>query len=229
MADEDDVDVGDEPWDDPLDVLVEAREKGTRVAIEKRRSRPEGWKPPGRKTRLTPHLRDQVVRNILQGCPQTQAARAAGVPDSTYFSWKERGDKARLLVDAGETCPPEDKPYLDFLEATEAARAEVMARTTSAVQRAALGGEVAYVEETFDEESGVRYRKVTYRQPSVRAMTWFLERSFPADFAKRIEVGGPDGGAIPVELEVSARERVKGKLAEMAERAGVAEPAEDDE
>lgn len=211
----------EDPLDrDPLDVLTEARTVGKRVAVEKLRTRPEGWKPPGRKTKLTVPLRNAIVATILEGTPQGHAAVANGVAVSTYHSWKQRGETARTLAENGEDVPAADKPYLDFLEATEAARAELLTRLTGSLQRAALGAEVAEVIESYDEDSGKHLRTIRYHRPSVRALTFFVERGWPQDFSRRLEVAGPEGKAIPVEVEVSARDRIKRKLADMAEREG---------
>lgn len=203
---------------DPGELLEYGRQKGTD------RVRPKAPRRRGRPTRLTPAVRGLVVRNILAGAFQETAAIAAGVPKSTYHSWKARGEEVRSRLDAewgGDRAniPEEERPYVEFLDAIEEARAQVELRYIEAVERVSLGGEVESVHE-WEDDAGRTHRRITFRRPASRPMTWFLERSFPERYARRIEVGGPEGGPIPVEVEVSARDLLKRRLEEMAERTG---------
>ena len=45
--------------------------------------------------RLTQEISDQLMFNIRQGVPQRTAALSAGIGESTFYTWRARGEKAR--------------------------------------------------------------------------------------------------------------------------------------
>lgn len=199
-------------------ILADAQAQGMAVIVRSvkapyaRRRRPKG-----RPTRLNAALIEEIAHRIAQGEHQEQAALAVGVAKSTYQSWKSKGEEARVAADNGVPIPPEREIYVDFLTTVEEARALAESRVVQALQRAALGGDVSSLREWEDAEGQI-HREATFTRPNVAAMTWWLERAFPHRYGRRLEVSGPDGEAIPVEVEISARDLLRKKLDETADR-----------
>lgn len=214
------------------DVLEKARAHGQTAGVKRATGRKTKART-GRPTRLHQGLIDQVVELIRQGNYQETAATACGIPVSTYHSWKARGQEARSLIEATGRLP-EDKAgerlFLDFLEATDAARAEAESNAIVALQRLAFGGEVVEIEEHLDPDTeAVTGQTIRFSKPDATSLRWFLERSFPTRFGKRLEIGGPDQGPIPVEVEVSARDLLRKRLTQVADRLGEPEDSVDEE
>lgn len=170
----------------------------------------------GRVPNLTPQVVSTIVDALLQGHYQETAAVLAGISDSTFQNWKARGVDARKQLEADPTAelPPAEVPFLEFLAVVEEARAHAEGHYLRTVRTMAEGG---VVKRTYtDPKTGEEV--VEFFQPSVPAATWWLERSFPHRWGRRpVEVSGPDGGAI--EVNVTARERLASRIEEMAERA----------
>lgn len=171
----------------------------------------------GRPTRLHARLIEDVCDRIREGEHQETAALAVGIPKSSFFSWKAKGEEARSARDNGVPVPPDRKIFVEFVDAVDEARALAESRMIQAVQRAGIGGDVSSLRE-WEDDRGNLHREVYFVKPNVAAQTWWLERAFPAKYARRLEVSGPGGEAIPVEVEVSARDLLRKKLGETAER-----------
>ena len=202
-------------------ILEEARAQGMAVLV--RQTKPpyaRRRRPKGRPTRLNQALIEEIAHRVATGEHQEQAALAVGVAKSTYWSWKSKGEEARVGRDNGVPVPPEKAIYVEFVETVEEARSLAESRMVQAVQRAALGGEVASIRE-WEDSDGTVHREATFTRPNVAAMTWWLERAFPQRYARRIEVSGPEGEAIPIEVEVSARDVLRKKLGETSSRLGI--------
>ncbi len=67
----------------------------------------------GRRSKLTPELRDRIVDYISQGNYIEIAARACGINDSTFWDWMKKGETAA----SGK--------YRDFWEAVRSADAHL--------------------------------------------------------------------------------------------------------
>lgn len=207
------------------DLLPEALAEGRALGEILRSQRPHRQTAPvrrktGRPTRLHRDLIDRICGLIREGNYQETAAIACGVPASTYHSWKARGIAARQVLDASGRLPDDkadERIFLEFVEAVEEARAEAEARIVESLQRQALGGEVLEVSEV-ETDDGEIVRNFTLSRPDWRAQAWWLERSFPERYGRRVEVSGPDQGPIAVEVEVSARDLIRRKLNETRER-----------
>lgn len=78
----------------------------------------------GRRSKLTPEVREKVLVAIRAGNYLEVAARYAGVSRSTLFSWLERGRKAR----SGQ--------FLDFLDAVEGAIAQAEVQAVARISAA---------------------------------------------------------------------------------------------
>lgn len=184
-------------------------------------------KRTGRPTRLHPALQERIVARIMAGSFQETAAMAEGVPSSTYHSWKARGNEARAVFEATGEIPESERAFVEFLEAIEGARAAVESQATEAIQRLALGGEVLEVEEHFDEDGEVTGRTIRYAKPDGPSLRWFLSKGFAHHWGDRVEISGPDGAGIPIEVEVSARDLLRDQMNQVAERLGVKDEDEE--
>lgn len=200
------------------DVLAQARS----TAAQRARGpipTPKRHPRPGRPTRLNQGLIDRIADLARDGATYKDAAAAVGVPRATFFSWKARGERARQEAEATGAVPQGERIYVDFLDSLEGARGEALASVATELHRLALGQSVAEIEVVYDEETGDEEARVLrFAPPHERAMEFFLERLDPKNWAKRIEVSGPDESAIPVEVEVSARESIRKRLGQVGKR-----------
>lgn len=97
---------------------------------------------------------------------------------------------------------------LDIARGLAVGGAEVVETTTKAVQ--VNEGDPLITEITT---------RTSRTLPSPATVTWLLQHRWPADFARtRLEVSGPDGGAIPIDT-TSARDRMRNALDELAANA----------
>ena len=172
----------------------------------------------GRPTALTPDVHATIVLALHAGNFVETAASLAGVSVASVYDWKNRGDLARRQLDREGQIPDTEVRFLDFAEAVDHARASAEDEIVSALRSTALGGTVK--RESRDPETG-ETTSIEYALPNVAAQTFFLERSAPTRWGRRnVEVTGPDGGPIDLDVKVSARETVLAALGEIAERAG---------
>jgi hypothetical protein len=104
----------------------------------------------------------------------------AGISDSTYRTWMDRGRQARRRKDEGEGLPEGEAIYLRFLGEVEQAEAEAEARAVANLMR-----------QTAD---------------SPAAALGFLSVRFPQRWRQKsqVEISGPDGGPIPLSPILSA-------------------------
>lgn len=207
------------------EVLVDARAKADQAVKAKRavRRTPTTQRAKkGRPTRLHRGLIEDVCALIRAGNYQETAAVAVGISKATYHGWKARGLEARAIIEATGGLP-EDKAgerlFLEFLDAVEEARADAESEAIQTLLRLAHGGEVIEVEVHLDPDTEEKVGEtIRFSKPDRQAIAWYLERSFPERYGKRLEIGGPDQGPIPVEVEVSARDSLRKRLSQVAGR-----------
>ncbi len=77
-----------------------------------------------RRTKLTPDTKEDIVKALKAGNSRRDSALYAGIAESTFYGWMERGR-------AGEPL------YMEFLEAVEKAEAQSVVRNVAIIQRAA--------------------------------------------------------------------------------------------
>ncbi len=82
-----------------------------------------------RPTKLTPEVRDKIVKAISAGAYATVAAKAAGIGKSTYFRWLEEALK--------ENAKPE---LVEFREAVKEAEAQAEIANIALIRTAAQAG-----------------------------------------------------------------------------------------
>ena len=82
-----------------------------------------GSRPVGRTPKLTPEVQEAVCRNLAGGCYIETACAMAGICQSTFFNWKQRGENG-------------EEPYLQFLEAVTRAEVQAELRALAIIQKA---------------------------------------------------------------------------------------------
>ena len=77
----------------------------------------------GRPTKLTPALQEKICQYIRLGMKYERAAIAAGISESTFYSWKEKGEQQKT------------GSYRDFLEALKKAEVTGEARLLAKIEQ----------------------------------------------------------------------------------------------
>lgn len=159
---------------------------------------------------------DAIVRALRAGAYFEDACEAAGVATSTGYAWLSRGQehsggiglerdeldrmkraqlqelargigidpnrrKAELAAALAGAVPEAERPYVEFAEAVEKARAEAVVFNLALIRQAAQGG-------------------------SWQAAAWYLERTRPEQYGRRI-VESRHSGAVafrPADVDLSA-------------------------
>lgn len=174
----------------------------------------------GRPPRLTPAVHRKVVALVEGGNYLETAAAAVGINRGTLHRWLAKG---------GE---PDGAPiYREFRDAVDRARAVAESKRVEAIIGAASGGLV--LERRTVEKDGVTTTIEKLAAPDPRAAEWWLERSFPKRWGRRMMIAGDtEDGSIPLEIRSTAIATLTDKLALMAERienAGAGRPADEED
>jgi len=82
----------------------------------------------GQPTKLTAEVQDKIIEAIKMGNYQETAAAYAGISQSTFYLWMERGRDEP------------DSIYSEFMEAVEKAKAQSEVRGVSLIEKAATDG-----------------------------------------------------------------------------------------
>lgn len=126
----------------------------------------------GRPTDLTPAVQARIVQAIVGGNDNKVAAAYAGIGESTFYAWLERGRKERARLAASPNARPRAKetPFVEFLASIEKAQADAETRNVALIAKAAQEG-------------------------TWTAAAWWLERKYPERWGRkeRHEVTGKDG------------------------------------
>ena len=129
----------------------------------------------GRPSMLTQEVSDQICTALRAGNYQEIAARFAGISETSYWRWLDRGRKERTRVEK-EGCEPSDKELRYYQFACE-------------VDKARAASEVRYVGLIANAAS-----------ETWQAAAWYLERSRPAKWGRRDrhEITGAEGNPLEV-------------------------------
>lgn len=103
----------------------------------------------GRPTKLTPAIRNAIVKSVTAGNYLETAADLVGVDVATVRRWIQRGAQARQRE---EGPLPDDVPFADFCAAVKKGRALAVSRAQAVIQK---------------------------RGKNWQAAAWWLERSAP--------------------------------------------------
>jgi hypothetical protein len=82
----------------------------------------------GQPTKLTAEVQDKIIEAIKMGNYQETAAAYAGIAQSTFYHWMERGRNEP------------DSIYSEFMEAVEKAKAQSEVRDVTLIEKAATDG-----------------------------------------------------------------------------------------
>ena len=174
----------------------------------------------GRRPRLTRSLARSIAHHVRNGLPNKDAARLAGIGESTFYRWIERGEEAK------------DDIYQEFMELLKESLSSFKRANLDIIQRAAdthtttttrhiktVGGVVG---KDGKVEGGERTEeiKTEERPPLWTPAAWLLERRFPAEFGRtvlehagRID-GAPDDGPRVIKV-IFVDEKAPGAMAEL--------------
>lgn len=134
----------------------------------------------GRPTKFTPDAIDRYLTARRLGVPIKDCAALAGWSESVLALFRQRSADARQTEEDGRPLTPTQRKYLGFLADEEKAEA--------GFKQAALARIVAAAQQP---------RHWT-------AAAWLLERRHPDEFGvRRVEVTGPNGGPIQVDVRAS--------------------------
>ena len=141
-----------------------------------------------------PGLIKRLTDALKVGNYVDDACTYAGVARPTFYLWLKRGTTERDRIAAGETPIPAEAAYVEIVDAVEKARAEAVVRNVHVIQNAARDG-------------------------TWQAAAWWLERTRPEKFGRRLvtEVSGPQGGPVEVDVSVTPEalaERIASLLAD---------------
>jgi hypothetical protein len=160
----------------------------------------------GRELQLTDQTQATIVQAIASAAPLETCARYAGIDRTTFWRWMELGKPDEPCVPADNRehltpCPtadhgpgacPQLARYRDFRDAVERAQDALRISLAGQIVRAAPRDWKAALE--------------VLRRPHVQGREW--------NVAQRTELGG----TLEIEVSLSARERVRGKLDELHAR-----------
>ena len=131
----------------------------------------------GRPTDLTPTTQERIALAIRGGNDNKVAAAHAGIGESTFYAWLDRGRKERARLAASSRAKPRasETPFVEFLEAIQKAQADAETRNVALIAKAAQEG-------------------------TWTAAAWWLERKYPERWGRkdRHEVTGKDGNDITI-------------------------------
>ena len=139
-------------------------------------------KSAGRPTVLLEEVKEQTLLDYIRiGTPIRKAVTASGIAEKTFYNWMARGmaERERLSLVPNSKENPTEVVFLQFLQRVEQARAEAITKKVAVIAKAGNDGDW-------------------------RAAAWYLERQVPEDFGKtdRFEIGGTNGEAIKVQVEM---------------------------
>ena len=92
------------------------------------------------KTACTPELIAAICKHLRIGAYRKDAIKAAGVAETTFYYWIERGGKERRHIDSGKKPRKRESAYLKALQSIEKAEAESSLGDLAMITRAAQDG-----------------------------------------------------------------------------------------
>ena len=153
-----------------------------------------------RNSKLTPETAARIINALKAGGTQRAAFTSAGVGESTFYGWLQRGEREK----SGR--------HREFSESVKKAEQDAVITNVTLIQRAAQGGEVIErVTVRRPDGSEVTTEKKTI--PQWTAAAWWLERKFPDDWGRRerIDHRTPDGPLVNQNF-IIIEDRVDGRV-----------------
>lgn len=171
-------------------------------------------------------LLDRIHETIRRGGLIEDAAARCGVSKQTFYEWKRVGTKAATdLLQGRKTAAKltdEERKCVRFLDTVDRAESERKVFLLAILDREAQGGvELTRTKiATKVDQAGAVLSTTTTTEtertlPDATTARWLLERRWQQEFAlRRIELSGPDGAGI--EVEVPAVDKLLGELDRIA-------------
>jgi hypothetical protein len=184
------------PPRDPYDI-IDYRERVTETGVD----------------RIPVTVIDRVVETLQANAFIHDAAARSGLATETLRQWRRKGVEAQAALLSGKKkrsdLDTHTRRCVELASKMERAEADARVLLLGAITTMARGGlEQSRTVEKVDATTGDVLERTEERRkllPDPRSITWLLSHRYPADFAPRIEVTGPDGGPVQVE---SARDRL---------------------
>ena len=126
-----------------------------------------------RPSKLTTEIQERLFKAIHMGLTFREAARCAGIDETTFYNWKRKGKKAN------------SGPYHQFFQSLKKAEVIAEAKHLKVIHDASAGGqEIVCIKETIDKNGEVVSSIVHQKQtiPDWKASAWLLERRYPEKF-----------------------------------------------
>lgn len=136
-----------------------------------------------------PEIIKRLIEALRSGNYIDDACNYAGIAESTYYLWMDRGRQEKARIDAGQPADPTEAAWLDIYSEVQRARSEAVVRNVHLIQAAARGG-------------------------TWQAAAWWLERTRPDKFGRRLsaEVTGANGGPVEVEVDMITPEALEQRI-----------------
>lgn len=167
--------------------------------------------PDGHVSQVPVTVSERLLERVSIGLDLTDACESANITRQTLHNWRREGANVRAKQAQGKRLGTKEQRKVDFLDALERVEAEAELRKLAIIEGCARGGgtvtketvKTSAIRDKEGNETGtyeVERTVVTETMaPLWTAAAWWLERRKPAKYARRVEVSGPNGGAIPIE------------------------------
>lgn len=172
----------------------------------------EAPRRPGRPTKLTPELAEQLCGHVRDGNYLTVACDLVGVHEATVYRWLDRGEEIDQGHDDDAELGPEDEALRAFYLAFRRARAEAEAMYVAIIAQDARGGVVVKEVTRHEDGSGEETQRTP---PNAKIALEWLARTRHDRWGSRkaLEVSGPDGGPVALNHQGDIVENLAARVA----------------
>jgi len=91
----------------------------------------------GRKTKLTPELKEQIIKYIEAGNYAKVACQAVGISEFIYYYWKRQGKKAEEKLEEGKKLTDRENELYQLYQSIRGAEARAEIRNVTSINLAA--------------------------------------------------------------------------------------------
>jgi hypothetical protein len=119
----------------------------------------------GCKTKLTPEIQKTICDHLRDGCYAVTACAQAGISESTYYLWLQKGETGR-------------RPYSEFSESVKKAEADAEVRLAGIVMRVGLAPDnpnwqaaMTFLERRFPQRWGRRMQLAGDKENPIKVET----------------------------------------------------------
>lgn len=161
----------------------------------------------GRKSKLTPSLQKQIVKLLEQGNSVEDVISQVDIAKSSFYAWRERGEKAAAELDANPDADisQDERPFLEFLDATTRAFEKAKVKAVGALYKAIEGYKTVEKSTVIFQETRYRKDKEGKREPYIyettrtstksiqhapdpRTAIEYLKRRYPDEWSDRLRI-----------------------------------------